>query len=247
MSESLKISWFGRCCFLVEYKGKKIIFDPYDTYYYNVDIGQIDADILISSSTWHDHGHIGVSPQAQIYTYPGEYQYNGVIISGIEAREDRGTPTVIFNVRLGSFSITNFADFGPETAKEFNQSLSEPNSKLLKSTTIAFIRPSIIGGEIKKNNTHNEIALNYCSPAIIFPEHYFPRSFIKDQVPETQKADFAKPNQIVDEMIKIFNYPVKEIDNYQVLINSADLGNKNLLKLLRLPPQVKYLKTTPGV
>jgi len=237
---TLNISWYGRCCFLVNHKKISILIDPYDAYC-GVDIGSIEADILVSSSTWHDHGHIGASPKAHIYSYPGEYEHNGISITGIEAKEDRGTPTVIFNIKVGPFSITNYADFGPLQKNEFDENLTPKQKVVLESTNIAFIRPSIAGDKIQKVNKHNEIALDYCNPSIIFPEHYFPTSFINQHVPDNLRQDFLLPNTVVDEMIRNFNqYSLKEINDNHVTINKADLGSKKIYKFLSIHSQVKY-------
>ena len=233
------ISWYGRCCFLVEYERQKILFDPYDTYC-GVDIGRIDAEILVSSSTWHDHGHIGASPKAHIYTYPGTYNHDGIQIVGIEALEDRGTPTVIFNVQVGPYSITNFADFGPKQQKAYEASVTEDERKILAETNVAFIRSSIVGDTVKENNVHNEIALEYCQPKVIFPEHYFPRSFIDQQVPESQKTSFLRPLIVVDEMLKRFGYPVSEISGHSIQITTKDSINRTIYRFSDLHPQVRY-------
>ncbi|PIP52767.1 hypothetical protein COX08_04660 [Candidatus Beckwithbacteria bacterium CG23_combo_of_CG06-09_8_20_14_all_34_8] len=237
----LNITWYGRCCFLAELDNKKILFDPYDRYC-NVDIGLIDADLLLSSSTWHDHGHIGASPQAWIYTYPGIETNFGFQITGIEAKEDRGTPTVIFNIQNKDISITNFADFGPEREEEFNKNLTSQQRDILQSTNIAFIRPSITTEEITVKNIHNENALKYCSPNIIIPEHYFPRDFILRKVPESVRSDFLRPNIIVDEMTELFTYPVKEIDDFIFSEDTHKIKNmKTIVRFLKVHDQVKYI------
>lgn len=235
------ISWYGRCCFLVEIDSKRILFDPYDRYC-NVDIGLIEADILISSSTWHDHGHIGASPGAWLFTYPGSEEHKGFQITGIEAKENRGSPTVVFNVRNKNVSITNFADLGAKDDEEFDVSLTLAQREVLRSTNIAFMRPSIEGEEIlENNNIHNEKVLKYCSPNIVFPEHFFPESFINEQVPENKKEEFFKPNIIVDEMFQTLGFPVEEVNDYKVLVNLNEIQSRRVLyKLLRLHPQVRY-------
>ena len=238
---SLNITWYGRCCFLVKYQNKSILFDPYDTYC-NVDIGYIDADILISSSTWHDHGHIGASPQAYICTNPGLDIQGDIKIIGIEAKEDRGTPTIVFNVSFGPYSITNFADFGPEQKNSFDKSLTSIERDILQTTNIAFVRASIIGDKIKKNNTHNENFLDYCQPKVIFPEHYFPRSFTKKHVPDSKKEHFYKPVTIVDEMIEKLAIPVKEINGWTTDILLDEIKDTTFFRFSELYPQVIYKK-----
>jgi hypothetical protein len=227
-----KISWFGRCCFLVEIENKKILFDPYDKYC-NVDIGYIETDILISSSTWHDHGHIGVSPQAHIITYPGIEEHDGMIVTGIEAKENRSTPTVVFNLKYKDVSITNFADLGSEHIEEFEHNLTPAQRQILGSTSIAFVRP---------NTIHRDPALRYCQPKIIFPEHYFPRKWIEQHVPDAKKSDFLEPNNAVDEMLEGMALPVVTINDYMIEIDTEKIKNvKQIFQLLELHPQVKYV------
>lgn len=233
------ISWYGRCCFLVEYERQKILFDPYDTYC-GVDIGRIDAEILVSSSTWHDHGHIGASPKAHIYSYPGTYTQDEIKIVGIEALEDRGTPTVIFNVQVGPFSITNFADFGPKQQQIFEESVTASERKILAETNVAFIRPSIVRESVAENSVHNEIVLEYCQPNIIFPEHYFPRSFTERHSPKHQQPNLLRPLVIVDEMVARFGYPIREISCHTIQLTPVDLHDTEIYRFSDLHPQVKY-------
>ena len=240
MDEKVKISWYGKCCFLVEVDNKKILFDPYDTFC-GVDIGIVDADILVSSSSWHDHGHIGASPKAHIYTYPGVYKKDNVTITGIEALEDRGSPTVIFNVKVGQFSITNFADFGPEQKRTFDRYTNKEQLDLLMGTNIAFVRPSIKGSDATVH-IHDEIFFDYCKPAILISEHYFPKSFINKSIPEEERDHQYSAEAIAEEMIVSTSYPVEETNSYQIEITENDLGNKKLIKFIEIHPQVKYSK-----
>lgn len=240
MDKNIKITWYGRCCFLVDIAGKKVLFDPYDMFV-KIDIGYIESDILLSSSTWHDHGHIGASPGSHIYSYAGEYTNSDIKITGIESKEDRGTPNVIFNIQYGDFSITNFADFGPTQEKSFDANATEDELKVLRSTNIAFARPMIEREEVGENNVHNEDILKYCEPNIIFPEHYHPRSFITEQIPEDTQRKFEPANVMVDELPEAIDYPIEEIDDYQVMIESDDLKEKRTVcRFMKVHPQVKY-------
>jgi hypothetical protein len=239
-NNTLKITWYGRCCFLVEYQGRRILFDAYDRYC-NVEIGFIKADILVSSSSWHDHGHIGASPQAHVYTYPGQYENKGLRIIGLEAKEERSSPTVVFNLQAGPFSITNFADFGCGHKKEFYQSLRNSERQALKNTNIAFTRASLVG-DPDGQHSHNECVLDFCSPALIFPEHYFPRNFTQNRVPKDRQESFLKPVKEIDDMITNLDYPVEEIKGFQKTILPKDLKSKKLVRFLKLPTQVTYEK-----
>lgn len=224
MDNNISISWYGRCCFLIESDLKSVLFDPYDTFC-NVDIGIIETDILISSSTWHDHGHIGASPKAYICTYPGKDIGSGLNITGIETKEERGTPNVIFNYKVGQFSITNFADFGQD------QEFSKENKEALESTNIAFVR----------SGTNYELALKYCDPSIVILEHYFPMSFVLEKISSDKNSEFINQNTEVDKTIAETKYQISNIDDYKVTINYKDLENKRMLKFMKIHPQVIYI------
>jgi len=223
MHEELKIIWYGRCCFLAEINGKRILFDPYDRFC-NIDIGLIDAEILLVSSSWHDHGHIGCSPGAWIFSYAGIYEHQGLKIFGMEVKEERGSPTVIFNVQTDNFSITNFADMGVYEKEVFNYE----QKNILKSTNIAFIRSG------------HERVLEFCQPKIIIPEHYFPRSFIEEQIPQDKQNDFENQNIEIDKMLDLLKFPIEEIDNYRCGIDLGSIPQTKVLKLLKVHPQVKF-------
>lgn len=239
MKQSIQITWYGRCCFLIEMSDKKVLFDPYDLFC-NVDIGLIEADILLSSSSWHDHGHIGASPGARVYTYPGAYERFGIQITGIESREDRGTPNIIFNIRNDDFSITNFADFGPTQAPYFDAHVTDREREVLQSTTIALVRPMIERENTDGVNIHNENFLRYCAPQIIIPGHYHPREFIATQIPQHLLHKFEPANQMVDELPAAIGYPVSEIDDYHCTIGDEISAQKTIYRFLQVHPQVKY-------
>lgn len=203
-------------------------------------MGRVTADLLITSSVAHDHGEIGVSPYAMIYGYSGKFTEEEILITGIEGKENRGTPTIVFNVKIGPFSITNFADLGSLQDEDFNKSLSLENRQILTNTNIAFIRPSIIEENVTEHNTHNEKAQNYFTPGIIFPEHYHPESFIQEQVPDQEKDKFLRPNMVVNEMIKNFGYPLEEINSCTKAVTTDDLKTQKVMKFMKLPVQVKY-------
>ncbi len=220
-----QITWYGRCCFLVELDKKKILFDPYDRFC-NVEIGYIDAHILISSSTWHDHGHIGAAPGAWIYTYPGTYNHEGIQITGIEAVEERGTPTVVFNLSYNDISITNFADMGTYDKKNF----TTEQLTLLQHTNIAFLRSG------------HEKVLDFCSPKLLFPEHYLPTSFIEEQIPQSIQSDFKQQVDQAERMLSELSYEVKEVNDFQYKVNSSDLIEQKVIQLLKIHPQVTFVQ-----
>jgi len=231
----MKITWYGHCCFLFEIDNQKILFDPFDTFN-NIDLGIISSDITLISSTWHDHGHIGASPKAYIYSYPGRYKHEDIIITGIESQEARGTPNTIFNVKYQNFSITNFADFGDLCSLE---KISQKNKDILQTTNIALMRfnetddPGIF---------HYDLALRACDPAIIIPHHYFPLGFIKKHLQGTKQQSYSKKLPKVEHMINaLSNYNRLNIKGHDHSIKKSDFDKREILMFSDIHPQVKYV------
>lgn len=227
----VKLTWYGRCCFLIEINGKKFLTDPHDSFD-GVDMGQVEADYTLSSSSWHDHGHIGAAPKSIIITEPGVMQIDDITITGIATKETRGTKNVIFNIKVGNFSISNFADLGNS---ESMQQLSPEELEIINSTNVAMIRPNPI--TLESDFSCGELALQFCQPKIIIPHHFYPEKFVSRVNAPSNMLDYLP---LVDEMIEKLAYKKQIIDGYSFEINLDDYSEKTALLFGDVHPQVKY-------
>jgi hypothetical protein len=232
--EKIKIIWYGRCCFLIEINGTKILTDPHDTFD-GVDMGLVKADYIVSSSSWHDHGHIGASPSAIIISEPGTYKIkNNIVIKGIQTKEQRGTSNVIFNIKWGKYSITNFADLGD---KNYLQKLSNCKKKTLSSTNIAFVRPGEVDGT---NMTLMNLALKSCTPQIIIPHHYYPAIFSKRTKGKLSK-NLLRTCERVHAAVASTEFKEKQINGSGTTLDLIDYKEKNALMFNNMHKQVKQI------
>ena len=229
--QKIKLTWYGRCCFLIEINGKKILTDPHDSFD-GVEMGKVDADYTIISSTWHDHGHIGASPKSIILSYPGETKIDDMIITGIKTKERRGTENIIFNIKTKDYSITNFADLGDEKSME---NLSTEDLKIIASTNIAFVRPNPLNPD--SEISCGELALKYCNPKILIPHHYYPTEFLK-RTPELDKASLCL--DWVENMLGRLDYKKENIDGYELEMDINDFNEKTTLLFSDIHSQVVY-------
>lgn len=229
--EKIRLTWYGRCCFLIEINNKKILIDPYDLFD-DIDVGNIDADYTLISSTWHDHGNIGASPKSIIISEPGEIKIDDIIITGVETKETRWTKNVVFNIKTNDFSITNFADLGDPKSLN-NLTLKDKN--ILETTNIAFVRPNQIWHE--DGVTSGELALRLCNPQIIIPHHFYPENFI-NRVASPKKILGYLPQ--VENMIKRIVYKKQQLNNYMVEIDINDYKEKTAIVFSDIHPQVSY-------
>ena len=228
------MTWYGRCCFLIEVNGVKILTDPHDTSD-SVDMGIVKADYVLISSTWHDHGHIGASPFAIVISEPGNYKLpNNITVSGIETKENRGTKNIIFNIKWGKYSITNFADLGDP---KYLQKISNCKKKTLASTTIMLARPNPV---LKTSLTSIDLSLKSCDPKILIPHHYYPPVFSKRTKGKLSK-NLLKSYKQVDIALKKLKYTKKDIKGSSTTISLNDYKEKTALMFQDMHKQVKQL------
>ncbi|MBO05591.1 MAG: hypothetical protein CMI58_00870 [Parcubacteria group bacterium] len=232
--QKIKLTWYGRCCFLIEINNKKILIDPHDQFD-DVYMGIVDADHVLISSVAHDHGHIAASPNSLTHHEVGsEILESNIEIAGIMTKESRGTSNLIYNIKIDNFSITCFADLGDPQSLE---NLSQKDKKVLQSTNIAFVRPNQILHEPKV--TSGELALRYCDPKIIIPYHFYPAKFIK-------RNEGLKKALLylvwVDNMIEKLSYKKQRLDGCEVEIDIDDYDNKTAILFSDIHPQVVYKK-----
>jgi len=229
--QKIKLTWYGRCCFLIEINDKRILIDPHDSFD-GVNIGFIDSDYTLISSTWHDHGHIGASPNSIIISESGEIKIDDITITGVETKESRGTKNVIYNIKFDNFSITNFADLGDPKSLE---NLTQGNKKVLRSTNIAFVRPNQILHEPEV--TSGELALRYCDPKIIIPHHFYPAKFIERAKAPKKILDYLPQ---VENMIEKLSYKKQQLNGYEAEIKLEAYHEKTAILFSDIHSQVTY-------
>lgn len=232
---SFNIEWFGHCCYKLEYKGIVFLIDPYDTFM-NIDLGVIDADYLLSSSSWHDHGHIGASPKSHILTYPGVYDFGkDFIVYGLKTFESRGSENTIFTVEFeDGFCFTNFADWGDEDGVK---KLTKEERNILEKTVVCFTRINDINTE--KDIYCFDLPLHVCKPSLIFPEHYYPESFVTEHLPEDRVQGYLNKLNLLKTMQHKIGYNVEKVNDFRANIEFR-LDEKRFIEFLKISPQVNF-------
>jgi Beta-lactamase superfamily domain len=228
----IKITWYGRCCFLLELGITRVLIDPHDTFD-GVDMGQVDADYCLISSVAHDHGHVGASPFAFAVGTPGMLVYEDVTITGIESRESRGTPNIIFNIRYKDYSITNFADFGD--VDSLNDMTTE-ESAILRSTNIALVRPNYI--DVEETVHCGELALKFCDPKMLIVHHYYPESVVQ------RSPNLASARSYFDKiqhMLNKLSYTRSIVSSYELEVNTSLIAGKRVFLFEQVHPQVHVI------
>lgn len=230
--DSVKLTWYGRCCFLIEINSKKILIDPHD-HFDDIYMGEVAADYLLTSSVAHDHGNIAASVKAYTYGDAGIHELeNDIIVTGISSKESRGSSNVIFNIQAGGLSITNFADWGePESIQQF----SKEELNVLQSTNIAFVRPNLILHE--EGVRAGELALRVCNPQAMIIHHFYPESFITESGADVKMLAYLPQ---VSELISRISYKPVEIKEYSSDITLSKIKEKTAFTFAKIHPQVTH-------
>jgi hypothetical protein len=230
--QKIKLTWYGRCCFLIEINDRKILIDPHDQFD-GVYMGLVEADHTLISSVAHDHGHIAASPQSLTHHEVGSELLEGDIkVTGIMTKESRGTSNLIYNIKVDNVSITCFADLGDPQSIE---NLSREDKEVIASTNIAFIRPNQILHE--PDVSSGELALRYCDPQIIIPYHFYPAKFI-ERTRELKKASVYLT--WVENMIEKLSYKKQQHEGCEAEINLDEYDTKTAILFSDIHPQVTY-------
>ena len=230
--KKLKLTWYGRCCFLIEVNDKKILIDPHDQFD-GVSMGVVDADYTLISSVAHDHGNIAASPHSQTYHEVGPQSLkNDIKITGIMTKEYRGTNNLIYNIKTDNLSITNFADLGDLKSLE---NLSQEEREILESTDIAFLRPNKISDDTEA--TSGDLALKTCEPQIIIPHHFYPKKFIDKEGELKKMSPYLK---WTENMVEKLAYKRQQIDSYSTEIDLDEFKEKTAILFSDIHPQVSY-------
>lgn len=162
----MEITWYGHACFRLYQRGASVVTDPYEK-----DIGyelpRLRADIVTVS---HDHpGHRnakGVRNRKLIIAGPGEYEVNGVFVTGIATFHDgkkgkaRGRNTIyLFN--FDGLKICHLGDLGHIP--------SQAQVEVLNSVDVLLIP---VGGVSTINAAQAAEVVSLLEPKVVIPMHY---------------------------------------------------------------------------
>lgn len=169
----MEITWYGQACFKIKGKGSSVVIDPFDPQFTGLkEPKDLQADILLITHGHEDHnfkslvkGTVQATPQT--FEVPGEYEVNGVIVTGITSFHDnhqgdqRGKNT-IFHIMIDNLSIVHLGDIG-------QYSLSESQVSAIDQTDILLIPVGSVYTIAAKEAAN---IVSQLEPKIIIPMHY---------------------------------------------------------------------------
>jgi len=162
----MEITWHGHACFRLFQRGASAVTDPYEREI-GFELPRLGADIVTVS---HDHpGHRyakGVRRRKLSIMGPGEYEVNGVFITGIATFHDgkkggaRG-PNTIYLFNFDGLKICHLGDLGHIPTQAQVEALNSVNVLLVP-----------VGGVSTINAAQAAEVVSLTEPNIVVPMHY---------------------------------------------------------------------------
>jgi len=161
----MEITWYGLSCFRMRSRKLTVVADPYDAAM-GPTLPRLRANVITSSHDAPGHNHISaVRGQDHVFLGPGEYEVNGVFITGItthhrgkEGERERNTS---FLYQFEDFSVCHLGDLGTLPGREQVELLSGADVLLLP----------VGGGDTLDAAKAVEIVTEL-EPKIVVPMHY---------------------------------------------------------------------------
>lgn len=161
----MEIYWYGLACFRMRSRGLAVVSDPFDPAL-GWDLPRLRADVVTVSHDAPGHNYVSaVRSPDHVFDGPGEYEVNGVFITGVStyhkgevgARE-RNTAFVF---EYPDLTVCHLGDLGMLPAREQVELLSGADVLLLP----------VGGGDILDAAKAVEIVTEL-EPSIVIPMHY---------------------------------------------------------------------------
>ncbi len=193
----MRITWHGHSCFKIVTKNTVIVTDPFSK-----DIGlkpiRCEADIVTVSHDHYDHNNTSsLRGSPFIINGPGEYEFKGVAIRGINSfhdekeGKDRGLNT-LFVMGSEGIRICHLGDLG-------QKELTNEQIELLGEIDILMIP---VGGIYTIGSEKAIKIINQIEPRIVIPMHYkIPKLTIKLQGIDAFLKELGTEKQVVDQLM----------------------------------------------
>ena len=162
----MDINWLGHSCFRIKGKDAVIITDPFST-----EIGysfkKTNADIVTVSHSHPGHSNTeAVNGESKVICSPGEYEQNGVYITGITSFHDnsegseRGKNTV-YLVEIDGVTLCHLGDIGHTLTSHMEEEIGEVGVLFIPVGGFSTIDSSVASDIVRS-----------LSPKIVIPMHY---------------------------------------------------------------------------
>src|SRR3989344_9249606 len=121
----MDIYFYGQACFKLKGKTATVFIDPYKEEFTGLKMPRdLSANVAISTHNHDDHNNLNAITDAVLkITGPGEYEVNGVSITGISTYHDKETGAsrgrnTVYNISVDGLNIVHLGDLGHTLSEE---------------------------------------------------------------------------------------------------------------------------------
>ncbi|MGQ9586179.1 MAG: MBL fold metallo-hydrolase [Anaerolineae bacterium] len=162
----MDIFWYGYACFRLRDRGIAVVTDPYDDSV-GCQLPRLRADVVTVSHPHPTHANVkGVRGYRKVLDGPGEYEVQGVFITGIatyhdqKKGKDRGSNTV-FLFDFDGVTVCHLGSLG--------HPLTQTQTELLSDVSVLLVP---VGGGNTLDATGAAEVISQIEPRIVVPMRY---------------------------------------------------------------------------
>lgn len=163
----MQIKYLGHASFLIKSKDAKLVTDPFDAKAVGMKFPKQDADIVTISHGHEDHNNVGgVSEDALVIDWPGEFEKKGIRVKGVATYHDekkgveRGS-NVVYKITADDVNILHCGDLGHVLTEEFIEQIGDIDILLIP-----------VGGHYTISAQQAVEIIKKIDPYIVVPMHY---------------------------------------------------------------------------
>lgn len=162
----MEINWYGHACFRLKDRSLTVVCDPFDK---NVGLAlpRLKADVVTVSHAAPGHSNLeAVKDFRQVFSGPGEYEIEGVFITGIatfhgKRQDGSAEPNTIFLFEFPDLTVCHLGDLG--------HALTQAQVEAMPDINVLIIP---VGGRNTLDAARAAEVISIIEPAIVIPMHY---------------------------------------------------------------------------
>ena len=161
----MEITWYGHACFRLKSRGATVVTDPYDKTL-GLSLPHPKADIVtVSHNTPHHNYVAGVKGNFMVIDSPGEYEINGVFVTGIHMTPPKSakspTQNKVFVIYMEDINLCHLGDLA-----------YVPTQKQVEDMGNIDVLLTPVGGQNALNAAQAAEVISLIEPSIVIPMHY---------------------------------------------------------------------------
>jgi L-ascorbate metabolism protein UlaG (beta-lactamase superfamily) len=217
----MNIKYLGHSSFFIRSKDAKLVTDPFDPKMLGLKYPKQEVDIVTVSHQHGDHNYMaGVSDDALVVNWPGEFEKKGIRIHGYntyhdkEKGKERGE-NIIYKIEADDMAILHCGDLG-----------HIPDDELLEAIGDIDILMIPVGGFFTIDAKEAVTVIKKIEPSIIIPMHYN-----HDQLNQETFSKIAR----LEEFIEVYGIDKTKVETVeQLTVKSDDLPEETKVVVMKI-------------